>query len=114
MLSMITMIPNAKAHLPPWTIPTYSYINVSPNPCGIGQTATVGFWLAMPPPTASGSVGDVWHNLKVTVTKPDGTTGTLGTFITDATGGTYTLYTPTTLGNYTFVTVLSRGHIKRR
>ena len=103
LFSMITMMPNAKAHSPPWTIPTYSFINVSPNPCGIGQTATVGFWLAMPPPTASGSVGDVWHNLKVTVTKPDGTTDTLGTFITDATGGTYTLYTPSTLGNYTFV-----------
>ncbi|MGA2682751.1 MAG: PQQ-binding-like beta-propeller repeat protein [Candidatus Bathyarchaeia archaeon] len=103
MTASMTLIPNANAHSPPWTIPTYAYINVSPNPCGIGQTVTVGFWLQIPPPTAAGAFGDRWHNLKVTVTKPDGTTQTLGPFTTDDTGGTYTLYTPTTLGNYTFV-----------
>jgi outer membrane protein assembly factor BamB len=56
----------------------------------------------MPPPTASGQFGDRWHNMTVIVTKPDGTTTTLGPFTSDATGGTSTTYTPDTTGNYTF------------
>ena len=36
------------------------------------------------------------------VTHPDGTTENLGPFTSDDTGGTFTLYTPTKLGNYTF------------
>ena len=32
----------ANAHTPPWTnVPTWSYIVVSPNPVGIGQTASL-------------------------------------------------------------------------
>ena len=60
-------------------------------------------WLHIPPPSAQAAYGDRWHNFKVTVTKPDGTTETLGPFTSDDTGGTYTLYTPATLGNYSFV-----------
>jgi hypothetical protein len=103
-MSASTMtIPNTKAHSPPWNIPTYAYINVAPDPCGIGQTLTIGFWLDIVPPTASAALGDRWHNYKITVTHPDGTTETLGPFSSDDTGGTYTLYTPTQLGNYSFV-----------
>ncbi len=100
--SMI-LVPNTSAHTPPWTIPTYAYINVAPNPCGIGQTVTIGFWIQIPPPTAAGAAGDRWHNYQVTVTHPDGTKETLGPFTSDDTGGTYTTYTPNQLGNYTFV-----------
>ena len=108
MLSMTTSmilvpVPNANAHSPTWTIPTYAYINVAPDPAGLGQTVTVGFWIQIPPPTANGAAGDRWHNFTVTVTHPDGTTETLGPFTSDDTGGTYTTYTPTQLGNYTFV-----------
>jgi len=60
-------------------------------------------WLSLTPPSAQAAYGDRWHNFKVTVTKPDGTTETLGPFTSDDTGGTYTLYTPATLGNYSFV-----------
>jgi len=100
--SMI-LIPNASAHTPAWNIPTIAFINVAPDPAGVGQTVTVGFWLQIPPPTAVGAAGDRWHNFKVTVTKPDGTTETLGPFTSDDTGGTWTAYTPTELGNYSFV-----------
>ena len=41
-------------------------------------------------------------SMTVTVTKPDGTTETLGPFTSDDTGGTFTTYTPDALGNYTF------------
>ena len=57
--------------------------------------------MAEPPPTAAGSYGDRWENLKIIITKPDGTTETLGPFISDDTGGTYTTYSPSQIGNYT-------------
>ncbi len=101
--SVLAIVPTTHAHDPPWTITTYAYCNVAPNPAGLGQTVTVGFWLQVPPPTASGALGDRWHNLKVTVTKPDGSSEVLGPFSSDATGGTFTTYTPSALGNYTFV-----------
>ena len=106
MLSMTAssmLMPNAKALAPgKIAIATFAYINVAPNPAGIGQTVTVGFWLGLPPPTASAQWGDRWQNMKVIVTKPDGTTETLGPFTSDDTGGTYTTYTPAQLGKYTF------------
>ena len=74
-----------------------------PNPVGVGQTAYIGFWLDKVPPTAYQEYGDRWHNFTVTVTKPDGTTQTLGPFTSDAAGGSATTYVPTQLGNYTFV-----------
>ncbi len=96
------LLPSANAHLPPISIPTYAFINVSPNPAGVGQTITVGFWIQIPPPTAAAQFGDRWTGYTVKVTKPDGTTDSLGTFTADDTGGTSTLYTPTQIGNYTF------------
>ncbi len=92
----------ANAHTPPWTIPTWTYVNVTPNPIGVGQTANVVFWVDKMMPTASGIAGDRWINLKVEVTKPDGTNETLGTFTSDPVGGAWTSYTPTEVGTYTF------------
>ena len=102
MAASIILLPNVNAHYPPLQVPTFSFISVSPNPIGAGQTARVNFWVGEPPPTASGQFGDRWGNLTVVVTKPDSTTTTLGPFTSDATGGTYTTYTPATVGNYTF------------
>ena len=111
MLSMtasMILLPTDQAHTPPWQIPTYAFINVAPNPAGIGQTVTIGMWLQIPPPTAVAATGDRWHNFKVTVTHPDGTTETLGPFTSDDTGGTYTLYTPTLTWQLQFCFQLSR------
>ena len=82
---------------------TFAFINIAPHPAGLGQTVTIGMWLAQPPPTATGPYGDRWMNFKITITKPDSTTETLGPFTSDDTGGTYTTYTPNQLGNYTFL-----------
>jgi hypothetical protein len=79
------------------TIQTYSYVNVAPNPIGLGQAVTVDFWLAVPLQTSERAV-----NMTVLVTDPDGIQSTLGPFISDVTGGTFTLFTPTKVGNYTF------------
>lgn len=100
--STMAVFSTVLAHDPPWRVPTYSFIVVSPNPIGIGQTVNVNFWVNIPPPTASAQYGDRWTNLTVYVTHPDGEVENLGTFTSDATGGTYTTYTPDTLGNYTF------------
>jgi hypothetical protein len=40
--------------------------------------------------------------MTVKVTHPDGTTETLGPFVSDDTGGTYTTYTPSVVGTFTF------------
>jgi hypothetical protein len=99
----LVALPAANAHDPQWQIPTYAFINVAPNPAGLGQTVNIGMWLQIVPPTASGAAGDRWHGFTVTVTKPGGTTETLGPFTSDDTGGTHTPYTPDAVGNYTFV-----------
>ena len=98
--SMI-LVPSAGAHTPPWQIQMYCFVNVAPNPAGIGQSVTVGFWLNEPPPTAGGPYGDR-YSFTVNVIKPDGTNDTLGPFISDDTGGTSTHYTPTQIGTYKF------------
>ncbi|MGA2681017.1 MAG: PQQ-binding-like beta-propeller repeat protein [Candidatus Bathyarchaeia archaeon] len=79
------------------TIPTIAFCNVAPSPDGIGQQVTVNFWLATPIP------GGVFAtNMMVVVTLPGGTTQSLGNFTSDYTGGTYTHYIPSAIGNYSF------------
>jgi FOG: WD40-like repeat len=100
--TLIVLLPFATSHTPPLDIATYSFCSVSPNPVGLGQTANVNFWVNIPPPTASGQYGDRWQNMTVVVKKPDGTLQTLGSFKSDATGGSHTTFTPSAQGNYTF------------
>jgi hypothetical protein len=100
--AIFAALPFATAHTPAWEIPTYAYIDASPNPVGIGQQISLVFWIDAIPPTAAGSAGDRWINLKVEVTEPNGATTTLGPFISDPVGGSYASYTPDQVGNYTF------------
>jgi hypothetical protein len=102
MAASLIVIPLTSAHDPPWSIPTYSFCSVAPNPVGVGQYVNVNFWVNLPPPTASAQYGDRWKNMVVYVTGPDGHTTSIGTFTSDATGGTHTTYTPNVAGNYTF------------
>ena len=99
--AFVASFPAANAHTPPWSVSTYAYLNVEPNPIGIGQTVQVTFWLDKVPPTANTIWGDRW-NLTVTVTKPDGTTQTLGPFRSDDVGGSYTAFAPAQVGTYYF------------
>ncbi len=101
--ALTILIPLGTAHDPPWRIPTYAYISPTPNPVGVGQPVTVVMWLLFAPPTATGNdAGDRWTNMKVTVTKPNGSNESLGTFMADPTGSTYTTYVPDEIGEYTF------------
>jgi hypothetical protein len=89
--------PNASAHIPAYQIPTLSFINVAPDPIGIGQQVTVDFWLAVPTQTSERATG-----MTVIETDPTGHQTTLGPFTSDITGGTTTIVTPDQVGTYTF------------
>jgi len=105
---MIISIGSAIAQLPNTAhgtinFPTEEFINVAPNPVGVGQSVTVDFWLAVPLQDAeAGGTPDLAVNMTVLVTLPDGTTTTLGPFVSDITGGTTTQYVPTQTGTYSF------------
>jgi hypothetical protein len=99
----IAVAPLATAHTPPWTIPTYAYIAISPSPVGVNQPVFIMLWLDKVPPTSSGQGGDRWRNYVVEVSKPDGTKQTLGPYTSDATSSTFTKYTPNQVGTYTFL-----------
>ena len=97
--SMVIAIHPASADSanPPGThMPTFAYLNVFPNPAGIGQQVTLGIFLATPYPT-----GEVATPFYVNIVKPDGNNATLGPYTSDTTEGTVAYFTPDTVGNYT-------------
>lgn len=75
---------------------TFAYVGAMPNPVGVGQetliTAGITHATAWPQPG--------WFGVTVTVTKPDGTTQTLGPVTTDTTGMTGIVFKPTVAGIY--------------
>jgi outer membrane protein assembly factor BamB len=101
--SVFAVLPIADAHTPAWTVPTYAFLNVAPNPVGVNQQLNINMWLNFAPITANAQYGDRWQNFKVNVTLPDGTLQTLGPFASDAVGAKWVSYTPTQIGTYTFV-----------
>jgi outer membrane protein assembly factor BamB len=97
-----TSIPLVNSALfPGVTIPVWAYLQVVPDTVGLGQTALMVMWIDNPPPTASGILGDRWINMKIEITRPDGSKETLGPFMSDDAGGYTAVYTPTQLGTYT-------------
>ena len=58
LLTTPMLLPTTNAHSPPWTINNIAFCTVAPNPVGIGQSVTVGFWLVLPPITAGGPYGE--------------------------------------------------------
>ncbi len=100
--SMLVALPTVNAHAPPWTVPTWCYIAVTPDIVGISQQVLVVFWINAIPPTANGQYGDRWQ-FYLDIIKPDGTKETLGPYTSDPVGGSYCNYVPTEVGNYTLV-----------
>ncbi len=79
---------------------TYAFIGATPNPVGVGQEVLLHVGIKHP----LANTNEGWTGLTVTVTRPDGTTETIGPFETDSTGGTGGVYVPTMAGNYTLQT----------
>jgi hypothetical protein len=102
MFASLILIPVANAHDPPWEIPTYAYVYAAPNPVGVGQTTLIYMWLDR---TLDGAAADNdirFHNYKLTITKPDGTTETKTWDVCqDSTSSQGLSYTPDQAGTYT-------------
>jgi hypothetical protein len=75
---------------------TAVFLGAIPNPVGKGQIVLLHLGIFQ----ALGHVSHYWADLTITVTKPDGTTETLGPVDTDSTGGTGLTYTPDQVGTY--------------
>ncbi len=79
---------------------TYAVVGLLPNPVGVGQEVLI--WVGITDYVQNPWNG--WEGITVTLTKPDGTTQTLGPYRTDSTGATGAVYVPDAVGNYTVQT----------
>jgi hypothetical protein len=89
----LVVLPTANAQA---TKNTFAIIGALPNPVGVGQETLI--LTGITHATAWPQPG--WYNVTVTVTKPDGSTETLGPVTTDTTGMTGIDYTPDKVGTY--------------
>ena len=97
-------IPTTNAHTPKWEIPTFAYINVSPNPVGVGQQVLVVFWLDKTFNSELITNNYRFHNYNLTIIKPDNQKEEkIYDVVIDTTSSQYYTYTPTVVGNYTFI-----------
>ena len=99
----MTLIPTVSAHAPAWQIPTYAYVQPVINPVGRGQTTFIYMWIDKTFGTDTAMTNN-WrfHNYKLTITKPDGTTE-VKTWDTvwDTTSSQSYSYAPDQVGTYT-------------
>ena len=103
-ITSIAVSPEADAHSPPWTIPTWVYVVPAPLHCQVGTPMTFVMWLTLMPPSSSITNDWNWRGIKLTLTKPSGATEVLGGsagFTSDSTGSCYTSYVPDEIGNWT-------------
>jgi len=71
----IAEIPTTTARTPPIEIHTFAFINVAPNPVGVGQQVNIIMWVDKTPGGrgAAAAANDVrFHGYKLTITDPDG------------------------------------------
>ena len=100
----VTMValPVANAHTPKWQIPTWAFVQAVINPVGVGQTTYIYVWIDKTFGTDTALTND-WrfHNYKLTITKPDGTTEVkTWDIVWDTTSSQSYTYVPTMAGEY--------------
>jgi outer membrane protein assembly factor BamB len=89
------------AHTPAWTIVSYAYLSVAPDPVGVGQTVAIVMWVDAPLPSATVTNDIRRTGYTLTITKPDGKTDTQSwPVVSDTTSIQYFQYTPDQLGTY--------------
>jgi hypothetical protein len=105
MLSMSAstmLIPNASAHTPPWKIPTFAYIDVAPNPIGVGQSTYIIMWLSNVIDSAAAANDVRFDNYNLTITAPNGKIEThIFAIVHDTTSSQGYSFTPDQVGKYT-------------
>ncbi len=98
----ISLMPTVDAHDPPWKIPTFAYIEAVPNPIGVGQSTHIFMWIDKILSSSAIANDYRWHNYKLTITNPDGTTYVKTWDVCqDTTSSQGYDFTPTVAGNYT-------------
>ena len=104
MIIPIAALPNTAAHNPSVNYKVWVYAAAAPNVIGVNQETLITFWCGTVMPTASADsrYGDRW-NFYLDITSPTGVNQTLGPYPADPVGGSYIMFTPTELGNYTIV-----------
>jgi len=93
--AVVISLPNVSAQID-HEKETFAFIGATPNPVGVGQEVLLHVGIT----DFLRDVDHGWDGLTVTVTKPDGTTETLGPYRTDSTGGTGALLIPEQIGTY--------------
>ena len=102
MMASIMLVPSTSAHTPAWQIPTYAYINASPNPVGTGQSVEIIMWLNLVPDGAVIANDIRFQNYQLIITAPDGTNTTqTWAIVQDSTSAQDYFFTPTQTGTYT-------------
>ncbi|WGM88650.1 MAG: PQQ-binding-like beta-propeller repeat protein [Candidatus Bathyarchaeum tardum] len=96
--AVIVTLPIANAQQ---TKATVAYLGAMPNPVGVSQQVLLH--IGITESLASAEMG--WEDMTVEVTRPDGTTETLGPYKTDSTGGTGAVFVPSMAGTYEMYTV---------
>ena len=103
--SMIVALPIAQSGVEtylelPTEIPTYLELMVIPDPVGVGQNAWIRAIFTKPVPTSHGLLGDMYENVTIEITAPDGTKTVKGPFDGGMMGAIWTVFTPTQIGEY--------------
>src|SRR3990172_11784128 len=70
----LVALPAANAHSPPWTIVSYAYVTVGPNPVGVGQRVLILMWVDGPMLNAALENDIRRIDYTLTITAPDGKT----------------------------------------
>jgi hypothetical protein len=84
-------------------LPTFLFVTASPNPVGVGQACYIGATFSRPAPTVSGWTGDLYQNVTIDITDPDGVKTVMGPYLASAAAGVQFTYTPSKVGNYTLL-----------
>ncbi len=84
----------------PTEIPTYLGLMVIPDPVGVNQQAWIRAIFTKPIPTSHGVLGDMYENVTIEITAPDGTKSVKGPFDGGMMGAVWTTFTPTQVGEY--------------
>lgn len=77
------------------TYSTQIAVSVNPDPAGIGQQIKINGTITPSPPE-----GYFYEGITIVLTRPDGTTETLGPFTSDSTGTVSTVCSPIMIGTY--------------
>ncbi len=103
---VLTLVPFLPANaVDPRSITSYCYLNIEPNPVGVGQQTDISMWVDAPFADANYDNPVRRHDYKLTITDPDGNVALTQSWpvVDDTTGVTFTSFVPNKVGVYTAV-----------